>query len=49
MSNGVDVPPSWLNAFRLFAGAFHDTPASQLGGGTTAAPENKFARPPTGR
>jgi len=48
---GQDVPPAWLNALRLFAGEFHDTPSSQIGRGTPAAPPNRFAqfvRPPTG-
>jgi len=39
---GADVPASLVNAFRILCAEFFDTPASQIGHGTTAAPANRF-------
>jgi hypothetical protein len=41
---GLEVPASLLTAYRLYAGEFFDTPATQIGRGTTAPAVNRFAQ-----
>jgi hypothetical protein len=41
---GVEPAAGLINTFRIFAGEFHDTPASQLVAGNKADAGNRFTR-----
>jgi hypothetical protein len=41
---GQDVPVALINAHRIYANEFYDTPASQQAGGKKTGGENRFTR-----